>query len=79
LYSTQVEEDYMSEHEDEFTVTGAHRAWRGNMGAAAARSWLNRTQPANPRHAAITKSLASFPNYRSWADKVKTTWHKEEE
>ena len=69
----------MSEHEDEFTVTGAHRAWRGNMGAAAARSWLNRTQPANPRHAAITKSLASFPNYRSWADKVKTVWQKEEE
>jgi hypothetical protein len=70
----------MSDHDqDEFTTTGAHRAWKGGAGAAAARSWLNRTQPANPRHAAITRNLASFPNYRSWADKVKTTWRKEEE
>ncbi len=70
----------MSEHDqDEFTATGAHRVWRGGVGAAAARSWLNRSQPANPRHAAITSKLANFPNYRSWAEKVKTTWRKEEE
>jgi hypothetical protein len=70
----------MSDHDqDEFTATGAHRVWRGGVGAASARSWLNRSQPANPRHAAITSKLANFPNYRSWADKVKSTWTKEEE
>ncbi|MGE0114726.1 MAG: hypothetical protein AB7T07_07560 [Steroidobacteraceae bacterium] len=70
----------MSEHDlDELTATGAHRVWRGGVGAASARSWLNRSQPANPRHAAITSKLANFPNYRSWAEKVKTAWRKEEE
>ena len=49
------------------------------------RNWLERahvptapaTQPANPRHAAITRSLNSWSNYKSWTDKVRSTWDKD--
>ncbi|MBC7983564.1 MAG: hypothetical protein H7Y02_06895 [Candidatus Obscuribacterales bacterium] len=44
----------------------------------AARSWINRPQqPPNARHAAITKNLAHFSNYKNWADKVKSDWKKD--
>jgi hypothetical protein len=70
----------MSSHEpDQLTETGAFRVWRGGLGASAVRNWLNRAQPANPRHAAITNQLSNFPNYRSWADKVNHSWHKDED
>jgi hypothetical protein len=43
-----------------------------------ARSWVRRPvivpTTANPRHAAITKNLSHFTNYKSWAEKVKTGW-----
>ena len=81
----------MSEHKpDELTATGRHRAWVGETAAAAAaaaaarasarepqRNWLDRSQPANPRHAAITRSLYSWSNYKSWTDKVRNGWDKE--
>jgi hypothetical protein len=78
----------MSEHKaDELTSTGRHRVWTGeNTGsvvrAGTARSsaqhnWLERAQPANPRHAAITRSLYSWSNYKSWTDKVRSNWDKE--
>ena len=51
------------------------------------RNWLDRAhvpippmppaQPANPRHAAITRSLNSWSNYKSWTDKVRSTWDKD--
>jgi hypothetical protein len=37
-------------------------------------SWLNRGQKPNGRHAAITKSLYTWSNYKSWADKVRSSW-----
>ncbi|HSN69851.1 MAG TPA: hypothetical protein VLT59_00010 [Steroidobacteraceae bacterium] len=43
------------------------------------RSWLE--QPAVPvpnRHAAITRSLYSWANYKSWAEKVRSDWEKED-
>lgn len=76
----------MSEHKpDELTATGRHRAWVGETtnnavraGARdAQRNWLDRAQPANPRHAAITRSLYSWANYKSWTDKVRHGWDKE--
>ena len=73
------------------TATGAHRAWVGERPhdraapvpprADATRTWATRAQnaaaPGNARHAAITKSLANFPSYKSWAEKVKTNWKKD--
>ena len=67
------------EQRDQLGVAAATRPVAPN---ATSRSWINRTQPgqpANPRHAAITKNLAHFTNYKSWADKVKTNWKKEKE
>lgn len=75
---------------DEFSATGAHRAWVGEgvqrpvvrAGAErrdGSRTWLEqRSMPANPRHAAITRSLYSWSNYKSWTEKVRSDWKKDE-
>ena len=72
---------------DDLMATGAHKQWTGEQpssvvraGSAApetSRSWLSRTQPANPRHATITRSLYSWSNYKNWTEKVKNTWDKD--
>jgi len=79
----------MVEHKiDEFTATGAHRAWVGEGGQHTVvragaerrepRNWLERSLPPNPRHAAITRSLNSWSNYKSWTEKVRSDWKREE-
>jgi hypothetical protein len=78
----------MSEHKvDELTATGTHRAWVGETASSVVRAgtpprdnqrtWLERTQPSNPRHAAITRSLYNWTSYKSWTDKVRHGWDKE--
>lgn len=78
---------------DEMTATGRHRAWAGENAAAIVRAasastsprepqranWLDRAQPvaSNSRHAAITRSLHTWSNYKSWTDKVKSSWDKD--
>ncbi len=37
-------------------------------------SWLERMQRARTRHAAITRNLYTWNNYKSWADQVKGSW-----
>jgi hypothetical protein len=44
------------------------------------KSWIDRTQVHGSRlppgrHNAITGTLHSYSNYKSWADKVRTNWH----
>lgn len=81
----------MVEHKvDDLTATGTHRAWVGetgvSIGSAAVRpgtprdlqrNWLERAQPANPRHGAITRTLYNWNSYKSWTDKVKGSFDKE--
>ena len=78
---------------DEMTATGRHRAWVGETTGAIVRAsstpareppranWLDRSPPAaassNSRHAAITRSLNTWSNYKSWTDKVKGSWDKD--
>lgn len=68
---------------DELTATGRHRAWTGETGVVRAggtrdgHNWLERAQPANPRHSAITRSLYSWSNYKNWTDKVRSNWDKD--
>ncbi|PZN32226.1 MAG: hypothetical protein DIU71_08075 [Proteobacteria bacterium] len=83
----------MSEHKSEdfmsgALATGAHRAWAGEAGGILrsgagardpSRSWLERPQPLNSRHAAITRSLYSWNSYKSWSDKVRSSWGKDDE
>lgn len=69
---------------DRFTATGSHRAWVGEGKSKApvapapvdTRTWLGRSQNANPRHAAITRALNNFPSYKSWVEKIKDDWDK---
>jgi hypothetical protein len=42
-------------------------------------SWLDRMQRARTRHAAITRNLYTWTNYKSWADQVKGSWEQEPE
>jgi hypothetical protein len=75
--------------QDTLLATDAHRAWVGERAAGVplraavplpARAWPNRAPPTgnpNARHAAITKTLANFPSYKSWAEKAKTNWKKD--
>ena len=74
---------------DDLMATGAHKQWTGeqpssvvragSVGPETPRNWLSRTQPANPRHATITRSLYSWSNYKNWTEKVKTSWEKDKD
>ncbi|TLY64421.1 MAG: hypothetical protein E6K49_01290 [Gammaproteobacteria bacterium] len=37
-------------------------------------NWLDRMQRARARHAAITKNLYTWSNYKNWADRMRDTW-----
>lgn len=75
---------------DEMSATGTHRAWVGESGGALGgavvragaprdmqRNWLDRSQPSNPRHGAITRTLYNWNSYKSWTDRVKGSFDKE--
>ena len=47
-------------------------------GADAYPNWLDRMQRARARHAAITKNLYTWSNYKSWAEKMKDNWDEED-
>ncbi len=42
--------------------------------SAAYATWLDRMQRARARHAAITKNLYTWSNYKNWADRMKDSW-----
>ncbi|MGH8220183.1 MAG: hypothetical protein ACREUT_16710 [Steroidobacteraceae bacterium] len=41
-------------------------------------NWLDRMQRARARHAAITRNLHTWSNYKSWAERVKDSWDAEQ-
>lgn len=41
-------------------------------------NWLDRMQRARARHAAITRNLHTWSNYKSWAEQVKDSWDDEQ-
>ena len=41
-------------------------------------NWLDRMQRARARHAAITRNLHTWSNYKSWAEQVKDSWDEEQ-
>ena len=43
-------------------------------GAEAYARWLQHMQRTRGRHAAITRNLYTWSNYKSWADKIRTSW-----
>lgn len=40
-------------------------------------TWLDRMQRARTRHAAITRNLYTWSNYKNWADQVKGNWEQD--
>lgn len=47
-------------------------------GAEAYARWLEHMQRTRTRHAAITRNLYSWSNYKSWADKMRHDWQTED-
>jgi hypothetical protein len=43
-------------------------------GAEAYARWLEHMQRSRTRHAAITRNLYTWSNYKSWAEKMRTDW-----
>jgi len=41
-------------------------------------NWLDRMQRARARHAAITRNLYTWSNYKNWADKMRDNWEEDE-
>lgn len=46
-------------------------------GAEAYARWLEHMRRTRGRHAAITRNLYTWSNYKTWADKVRTSWDPE--
>jgi hypothetical protein len=47
-------------------------------GAEAYARWLEHMQRTRTRHAAITRNLYTWSNYKSWAEKVRHDWLAED-
>jgi hypothetical protein len=47
-------------------------------GAEAYARWLEHMQRTRTRHAAITRNLYSWSNYKSWAEKMRHDWQTED-
>jgi len=43
-------------------------------GAEAYARWLEHMQRSRTRHAAITRNLYTWSNYKSWAEKMRIDW-----
>jgi hypothetical protein len=41
-------------------------------------NWLERMQRTRGRHAAITRNLYTWSNYKNWADRVRDSWDETE-
>ena len=46
-------------------------------GAEAYARWIEHMQRSRGRHAAITRNLYTWSNYKSWTEKVKNSWDPE--
>lgn len=50
-----------------------------SISADAYADWLDRVQRSRARHAAITRNLYTWSNYKNWADRMKSSWDDEPE
>ena len=55
------------------TRTG-RRHGAAQSGAEAYARWLEHMQRTRTRHAAITRNLYTWSNYKNWADKMRHDW-----
>ena len=64
--------DEPSERHENAPAAGPPAAGRDPYG-----NWLDRMQRARARHAAITRNLHTWSNYKNWAEQVKDSWDAE--
>jgi hypothetical protein len=72
----------MSKHELPMAETAEEalaRTIATQSGAEAYARWLEQMQRSRTRHAAITRNLYTWSNYKTWADKMRNDWHTEED
>ena len=67
-------QDPKAETEEEALV----RTQAPPSGAEAYARWLEHMQRTRTRHAAITRNLYTWSNYKNWADKVRHDWLAED-
>ncbi len=66
---------------DASAVLGASPPVNGSAGPNQGEpyaSWLERMQRSRTRHAAISKNLYTWSNYKNWADQVKHSFEDDE-
>ena len=77
LEATEVHKTHMSKSELPKVET-ADEALAGKLaapsGTEAYARWLEHMQRTRTRHAAITRNLYTWSNYKSWADKMRIDW-----
>ena len=56
-------------------TTGSRRS--PQSGAEAYARWLEHMQRSRTRHAAITRNLYTWSNYKTWADKMRIDWKED--
>ena len=60
---------------------GANSATEGpensEGGAEAYARWLQHMQRTRGRHAAITRNLYTWSNYKNWSEKVRQSWESD--
>ena len=61
----------MDNNSDDASKSLASNAPPAGASAEAYARWLEHMQRTRGRHAAITRNLYTWSNYKSWADKVK--------
>lgn len=61
-------------HGDELATTG-ERPGPGSSELYA--EWVARMQRGRGRHAAISRNLNTWSNYKSWSDKVRQSWESD--
>ncbi|MDR2214471.1 MAG: hypothetical protein LBE59_01360 [Nevskiaceae bacterium] len=61
-------------HADDLSTTGERPGFGKSERYA---DWAARTQGSQDRHAAISRNLASWANYKSWSERMKKTFESD--
>ena len=63
-------------HRDDLATTG-ERPGPGSSERFA--DWAARVQRGRGRHAAISRNLNTWANYKNWSDKISKSWESEQQ
>ena len=61
---------------DDTTSTGERKLPKGSELYA---DWMERMKRGRGRHAAISRNLSTWSNYKNWADKVRGSWEGDDQ